>query len=269
MNDIETARVDRMLTLIYLGTGAAVPGPGRDNTSLVLDDGAEVTLIDASGAPVRRLAEAGIPAARLTRVIITHEHLDHTYGFPSLLQSLWLAGRREALPVYAQAPTWRFLDRLVDAFRPGSWTDAFPIERHVIEPGDRPFLESGAGPMWAAPGKHSVPSVGLRLATAGGAVVYSCDTAPCPAITDLARGARLLLHEATFPAGHEAEANRLGHSSALQAAEVAAAAGVARLALVHYTPAAPGDLEALRAGAVGVFGGTVDVPNDQDRTTVP
>lgn len=259
-----------MLTLIYLGTGSAIPAPGRDNTSLALDDGDEVTLVDASGAPVRRLAEAGIPHGRLTRVIITHEHLDHTYGFPSLLQSLWLAGRRDALPVYAQPATWRFLDRLVDVYRPSSWTDAFPIERHTITPGDRPFLESRALSIWAGAGQHSVPSVGLRMETKAASVVtYSCDTAPCPAIADLARGAQLLLHEATFLAGSEAEAHRFGHSTAREAAELAAAAGVARLALVHHTPLHAGDLDILRAGAAGFFSGHVDVPSDLDRNELP
>src|SRR5438067_11725779 len=63
-----------MLTVHFLGTGAALPGPGRDNTSLAVDDGQSVTLVDASGSPLKRLREAGVDPDRLARVIITHQH---------------------------------------------------------------------------------------------------------------------------------------------------------------------------------------------------
>ncbi len=255
-----------MVTVVCLGTGAAVPAPGRDNTSLVLDDGDSLTLVDASGSPLKRLVEAGLDPERLARVIITHEHLDHSYGYPSLLQCLWLMGRRTPLPVYAIAETWRFLDRLVDAYRPASWPDGFPIDRHEISAGGSPFLATDRLLVRAARGQHSVPSIGLRVETeAGSALVYSSDTTPCPAITELARGADLLLHESTFRAGAEQQANRLGHSTARQAAEVAAAAGVGRLALIHFTPTAPGDLEGLHDDAATVFGDQVSMPTDRDR----
>src|SRR5437762_9644439 len=117
-----------MLTVTFLGTGAAVPAAGRDNTSLAIDDGEEITLIDTSGSPFKRLLEAGAPHQRLARVIITHEHPDHSYGFPSLLQSLWLAGRREPLPVYAPESTWSLLDRLVASYWPRGWNNGFELE---------------------------------------------------------------------------------------------------------------------------------------------
>src|SRR5687767_13866010 len=165
-----------MLTVHFLGTGAALPGPGRDNTSLALDDGAEVTLVDTSGSPLRRLGEAGIPPDRLSRVIITHEHLDHTFGYASLLQSLWLAGRKAPLDVYAQAATWRVLDGLTKLYREGNRSSAFTVRKHLIEPGDRPFIEGEALSIRAGRGKHSVPSVGLRFETPAGTLVYSSDT---------------------------------------------------------------------------------------------
>jgi ribonuclease Z len=258
-----------MVAVICLGTGAAVPAPGRDNTSLVLDDGRELTLIDASGSPLKRLVEAGLDPARLARIIITHEHLDHTYGYPSLLQSLWLIGRRETLPVYALPETWQFLDRLVDAYRPGSWTDGFPVEPRELVPGDTPFVVSGSFTVRAARGTHSVPAVGLRVTTtSGGTLVYSSDTSPCPAITELARDADLLIHEATFRAGEEELANRLGHSTARQAAEVASSAAARRLVLIHFTPTKPDDLDGLLADAASVLRDAVTLATDGDRLEI-
>jgi len=254
-----------MLTVHYLGTGAAVPSPGRDNTSLALDDGREVTLVDTSGSPLKQLGEAGIAPDRLSRVIITHEHLDHTFGYPSLLQSLWLVGRKSPLDVYAQAATWRVLDGLTDLYRSDRWTDVFPLHKHQIEPGERPFVETDRITVRAGRGKHSVPSVGLRIETSSGsALTYSSDTSPCDEIRELARSASVLVHESTFLAGQEEQAARFGHSTARQAAEVAAAARVERLVLIHFTPFGPDDLASLRQGAEAAFGGQIEVPSDLD-----
>jgi ribonuclease Z len=258
-----------MLTVHYLGTGAAVPGPGRDNTSLALDDGREVTLIDTSGSPLKRLGEAGIAPDRLSRVIITHEHLDHTFGYPSLLQSLWLRGRTEPLDVYAQVSTWRVLDGLTTLYRAQNWKGAFLVHRHPLEPSDRPFLETREISLCAARGEHSVPSVGVRVRTTRGtSIVYSSDTSPSEFIRELARDADVLVHEATFVGGEEQKANRLGHSTARQAAEVAVAANVKRLVLIHFTPAAPDDLTTLRGDAESVFKGPIDVPSDLETLTL-
>ena len=258
-----------MVTLIYLGTGAAVPAPGRDNTSLAIDDGTDVTLIDTSGAPLKRLAEARLPPERLARVIITHQHLDHTYGLPSLAQALWLVGRTDPLPIYAGPDSWAFLDRLIDVFRPSSWTDAFPLERHQVTPGDEPFLQTASFSVRAAPGQHSVPSFGLRFDLASGnSVTYSSDTSPCEAITALARDTGLLIHEATYPAGLEEQANRYGHSTSLQAGQVARTAAARRLALIHHTPRNPGALSQLREGAASIFEGPIEVPSDFDRVVL-
>jgi ribonuclease Z len=254
-----------MLEVIYLGTGAAIPSRGRDNTSLAIDDGETVTLIDTSGSPLKRLAEAGIAGDRLARVIITHEHLDHTFGFPSLLQSLWLSGRRAPLAVYALPAVWRVLDGLMNLYHLGSWPNAFTIERHPIEAGEPPFVETSAMAIRASHGQHSVPSVGLRVETAEASLTYSSDTAPCASIIDLARGSDVLIHESTFLAGDESPAGRFGHSTARQAAEVALEAGAGRLALIHFTPAARDELARLAHAASVVYSGPVDVPGDGDR----
>ena len=258
-----------MLTVHYLGTGAAVPSPGRDNTSLAIDDGRDVTLIDTSGSPLKRLVEAGIDPNRLSRVIITHEHLDHTFGYPSLLQSLWLTQRKAPLDVYAQVPTWRVLDGLTALYHAASWKGSFPVRKHVLEPGDASLTAGPGVAARTAPGRHSVPSVGLRFdGPTGRSVTYSSDTGPSDVIEELAHGSDVLVHEATFVAGDEQQANRFGHSTARQAAEVARAANVKRLVLIHFTPAAPDDLERLRHDAALAFDGPIDVPSDLQTLTI-
>jgi len=106
-----------------------------------------------------------------------------------------------------------------------------------------------------------MPNMALRFEAPGRpAVVYSSDTEPCAAVEALARGAHTLIHEATFS---ERRPRGIGaHSTAAQAGEVAARAGVARLILVHIDAGLHGELDALREEARARFPGEVEVARE-------
>lgn len=89
----------------------------------------------------------------------------------------------------------------------------------------------------------------------GRSVVYSGDTAPSDDVRRLAHRATLLVHEATAAEAIEEEANRWGHSSARQAAELARAAEVGALFLTHFSSRYK-DLEPLEEEARIVFPGS-------------
>jgi|SRR5688500_945628 ribonuclease Z len=102
----------------------------------------------------------------------------------------------------------------------------------------------------------------------GRTVVYSGDTRPTLGVIEAARGADLLIHEATFGTEEQARAEETGHSTAAQAARVAEQAGARRLVLTHISPRYTRDAPELLAEARAVFpevviardGMTIDVP---------
>ena len=121
---------------------------------------------------------------------------------------------------------------------------------------------SGPFTLTASPNAHGpMPNLALRFdAAAAPSVVYSSDTEPCEAVVDLARGADTLIHEATYSEG---DAARHGvHSTARQAGEIAARAGVRRLILTHMDPAHHDATAALADEAQRGFRGEVEIAEE-------
>jgi len=61
------------------------------------------------------------------------------------------------------------------------------------------------------------------------------DTRPCANAVSLSRDADVLIHEATFSHELIEKANEYGHSTALQAAQIAHEAGVGKLLITHFS----------------------------------
>ena len=232
-----------MPTLHLLGTGAALSGPGRTTTMLALQGERSHLLVDCGGDAAERLTTAGVDVKRISALVLTHGHPDHVGGFPLLIQKLWLATRSRPLPVRGPESALERARALLACFDTSGWDGLPTLEWEAVDAGEGAEVWSDAE--WritAAPGSHGrTPSIGIRAAWNGGGVAaYSSDTEPCAAIARLARGAAVLVHEAT---GEFA-----GHSTAAGAARIARDAAAERLVVVHLPPdPAPADLEAARA----------------------
>jgi len=176
-----------------------------------------------------------------------------------------LLGRRPPLTVVCRPEHVEALQTLLRLFNLWQRANAFPLTVTPIDlaPGARAFTTGGLA-VSTAPNAHGpMPNFAVRVEAGGaGAVVYSSDTTPCDAVAELARGARTLVHEATYLERDRTPGHHTTHSTGAEAGEIAARAGVERLLLTHVGAEYHDDVGALAAEARGRFGGTVEVAEE-------
>ncbi|KAJ1367478.1 Ribonuclease Z [Parelaphostrongylus tenuis] len=114
---------------------------------------------------------------------------------------------------------------------------------------------------------HTRMANGFIFGIGGKRVVFSGDTKPCDLLVEEGQNADLLIHEATFEDGHEADALRKKHSTMGQAVEIGRKMNARNVILTHFSarypkvPALPAYLE--KCGNVGVAMDNLRVRIDQ------
>ncbi|MEK6438355.1 MBL fold metallo-hydrolase [Pseudonocardia sp. T1-2H] len=252
------------MRLIVLGCSGSGPGPGSPASGYLVEAGAARFTLDLGNGTLGALQRHLDPWA-LDAVVFSHLHPDHCSDFASLV-----VHRRyhpappvdptvHRLPVFApvEAP-----DRFAAAYAPSAeeraatdLTDVFTFH---------PLTDGGSFPIGdavvrAATVDHPCEAYALRVEAGGRSLVYSGDTGPCDGLIELARGADVLLCEASWPhVTDQWDAPPPGvHLSGVQAGEHATAAGVGRLLLTHVP--AWCDPDALLAEAKATFDGPVEL----------
>jgi ribonuclease Z len=165
-------------------------------------------------------------------------------------------------PVEHSVPAYGYV--LVEDERPGRFDESRARELGVAPGPDFGRLQGGE-PVRGADGQVRPDQV-LGEPRRGRKLVLTGDTAPSELTRAVAHRADLLVHEATFADEDAERARETRHSTARQAAELAAEARVALLALTHVSPRYSG--RELRAEARAAFEHTI-VPRDFDRVEIP
>ena len=228
------------MRLIILGSGGYHPQNERHTLCLVLP---EAGLILDAGTAFFRLAD--YLDQRRWDIFLTHAHLDHIIGLTyywslqrqTTLGEIVVHGLNEKLEAVR---THLFAEPLFPKMPPYRFAPLDGTPRLLLERANWPPAEVRYFPL-----DHPGGSIGYRFDWGDHSLAYVTDTTVRAAESYLPhiRGVDLLLHECHFPTGWEELAAQTGHVSRVQAEQVASAAGVKRLVLLHHNPA--GDVPGL------------------------
>ena len=249
------------MDLVVLGSGTAVPRPGRAPAGLYVEEAGVRLLLDAGPGSLSRLADAGGRLEDLDGVAITHLHPDHSADLLAVLFGLKNPDLVRERPLTVLGPPG--LHGLVEGFVAayGRWVEDPPCGVQLRE--WQASQELAGWRLDTLPVEHGGAAHGLRLTTPAGLVLcYPGDTDECDAVVELARGADLLVLDCSHPHRRKVE----GHLSPTPCGRLAARAGVAALLLTHIYPG--WDPETARPRVARHWDGPLHLAADGLRLTV-
>jgi len=149
------------MQLTILGSGSALPVPGRNPTSHLLRVENANYLIDCGEGTQFQIRKFGLSTARIKAIFISHLHGDHYLGLMGLLWSMELLGRRK--PVVIIAP--KGLDKLIRTHLDlANATTSFNIEIRSIDVYGNPLIYEDANIIVKAFAQnHRIPCFGFSF----------------------------------------------------------------------------------------------------------
>ncbi len=241
--------------VILLGTGTPVPETGRFGPSTLVSVDGRFYLVDMGPGVVRRTRQAlrrycpRHTVKELRTVFLTHLHSDHTAGYPDVLLTPWVLGRKKHLRVMGPPGTNEMTRHILEAYRMDIQTrtksgrPVFPsgirVEAKDIQPG--PIYQDDRLKVKAFSVAHGeVPhALGYRFESKDRTIVISGDTAPSDSIVEQCSGCDLLIHEVYSTSGFQTRDEnwktylKKYHTSTRELARIAERARPKALVLVH------------------------------------
>jgi ribonuclease BN (tRNA processing enzyme) len=244
--------------LTVLGCSGSVPGPGEPASGYLLEAEGFLLAVDFGNGVLASLQTLRDPFD-LGALLISHLHPDHCVDLTALTvlrryhPSPPFDVSAHRLPVHApsNAP-----QRFAAAYEATPVEDGKSVVLEVFDfhPITEQTIHIGPFEVTAALVAHPCEAYAFRIRHGGASLVYTGDSGPCRALDDLARGADVLLSEASWTDGPERPVGV--HLSGTQAGALARRAGVGSLLLTHVPPWT--DRNAVLAEARAEFGGPVE-----------
>lgn len=287
--------------VILLGTGGPLSNETRDTSGIAIIAGGEFILVDVGPGTVKNMNLSGLPAGKLSALILTHFHSDHISDMGELDFMSWAQGRDKKLDVYGPEGVEQVVNgynmayALDSSYRTAHHTEEWmpsknsgmiPLTLTISNPEEAvPFFDRNGLKISVFQVGHSPvkPAVGYRFEYRGNVVVVSGDTVKTPTLPKFAKDADVFLCEALdkemvmmiSKVAKELNNPRLSrqmhdvldyHMSPVEAAEVAQEAGVKKLVLVHVVPPVENFMakRSFLAGTDGAFDGEIVLGQDRD-----
>jgi len=200
--------------VVLLGTGNPPADPDRSGPATAIVVNGTAYLVDFGAGVVRRAKSAvvdkGIAAldpVKLRVVFVTHLHSDHTVGYPDLILTPWVLGRRVPLEVYGPNGIKEMTNHVLEAYRAdfdartrdralytvGAFPEGHAVNAHELRAGV--VYKDANVTVTAFPTKHAMESFGFRFDTQDRSIAISGDTNPTQAAIDACSGCDVLIHE--------------------------------------------------------------------------
>jgi len=122
-----------MLSITFLGTGAATPTIDRNVAGLAVQREGETLLFDCGEGNQRQMMRYGVGFA-FREIFFSHYHADHLLGVTGLLRTMGLQDRSAPVTLYGPKGAQRILGAAITL---GIERNKFPVEIVEVKPGDR------------------------------------------------------------------------------------------------------------------------------------
>ena len=229
------------MRVTVIGCAGSFPGPDSPASCYLIEHDDAAIVLDLGNGSLGAL-QRHIDPPRIDAVLLTHLHVDHCIDLTSfyVFRNYHPGGALPPIPVFGPAGTAQRMAAAYGLEDDPGMTDVFDFAPIGDGHGGPVQFEIGPFRVTTTPVVHPVEAYAIRVDAGGHAVVYSGDTAPTPALIDLAHGADIALFEASYldsRYAHSSYADAVHddgvHLTARQAGEHAAAAGVGELVLTH------------------------------------
>jgi ribonuclease BN (tRNA processing enzyme) len=240
------------MKITVLGCAGSFPGPDSACSAYLVEAEGFCLLLDFGTGSLSALQRYASLTC-IDAILLTHLHADHVLDACSYVVVRRYApdGPYPPLPVYAPPGAAERLSGAYGSAGEGPLDDVYTF--NDLKPGS---FDVGPFAVTVDRVNHPVETYGVRVEHGGRVLTYSADTAPCEALTSLAKGADLFLCEASYVDGEQNPPDL--HLTGRDAGETATKANVRRLVLTHLVAAWGSEAKAYDCAA-SVFTGPVEI----------
>ena len=144
-----------MFEILFLGTSASAPSAKRGLSAQIVKHNEHRFLVDCGEGTQRQILQSGTGFKNLTKILLTHGHLDHILGLGGLLSTFLRWEAIEELDIFGGRSTLDRVHALVyDVVLRGN-QPPMPLTLHEIKPGT--FFEADDFTVSAFPVTHRGP----------------------------------------------------------------------------------------------------------------